>query len=230
MISALIAPKMPSGDLIMKKLRKNTQLSLTNPKGAGRPAIHDVGIRHISRPAIKGVSALHLTIKVRENKAEIKSRKVLKALHHAIKRARLRGLKVIHYSLEYNHVHLLVECGSHVCLRKGMQALGISLAKAINRIKCTKGVVYKHRYHFRKLNSRRELKNAMIYIFKNGMKHGRSRSVIDPYNSLVAEKRIPADMQKTIQKSEYLKKLRDELQGFLERESLFFISHEFLWG
>jgi hypothetical protein len=32
---------------ILKKIRKGNQLKLTNPKNAGRPAIHDIGIRQV---------------------------------------------------------------------------------------------------------------------------------------------------------------------------------------
>jgi hypothetical protein len=63
----------------MKKLKKHTQLSLLNPKRAGRPAIHDPGIRHTRRFRLKKPSSLHLTIKVRENKAGIHKSEFLKA-------------------------------------------------------------------------------------------------------------------------------------------------------
>ncbi len=55
----------------MKKLRKNFQYSLINPKRAGRPAIHDKGVRHSERLKFYQRKSLHLTIKVRENKADI---------------------------------------------------------------------------------------------------------------------------------------------------------------
>lgn len=77
----------------MKKIKKGTQSSLINWKGAGRPSIHDRGVRHIAREVIRKSTSLHLTIKVRENKADIKNKQILKALHHAIKRARMRRLK-----------------------------------------------------------------------------------------------------------------------------------------
>ncbi len=214
----------------MKKIRKNTQLSLINPKGAGRPALHDSGIRHTARPKIARLTALHLTIKVRSNKADIKNKKILKALHHAIKRARLKKLKVIHYTLEFNHLHLLIECESHKILHQGMQSFGISLAKAINKIKMLKGSVYKHRYHFRKLASRRELKNVLHYIFNNGKKHKRTSSILDPYNSLVAEKRIPADIEKIIVKSFILSELRRELQLVLDVGKFYGLSSSALWN
>lgn len=213
----------------MKKLRKNTQLSLINIKRAGRPAKIDIGIRHIRRERFIN-SALHLTIKVREIKAEIKNKRILKALHHAIKRARLQKLRVIHYTLEHNHIHLLIEADNNKILHKGMQALGISLSKAINKIKQLKGTVYKHRYHFRKLSSRRELKNALQYIFRNGMKHKRSMSVLDPYNSLAAEKRIPADMNLTIVRSSFLLEMRRELKEVLDEMKIYYMNTAYLWG
>lgn len=169
------------------KIKKGTQPSLLNLKKAGRKPIHDKGIRHISRPTLRRPSSLHLTVKVLRNKAEIKNKSVLKLLRHAIQRARLQGLKIIHYSLEYDHVHLLIEAENNHILGKGMQALGVSLSKGINRLKNLKGAVYKHRYHFRQITSPRQLKNVLGYIFNNGVKHGTASSIVNPYNSIQAE-------------------------------------------
>ena len=214
----------------MKKPRTNTQLSFAKPKRAGRPAKVDVGIRHISREKLHRRSALHLTIKVRENKAEIKTKKILKALHHAIKRARLKRLKIIHYTLEYNHIHLLAEATNNEILHQGMQALGISLSKAINKIKSLKGSVYKHRYHLKKINSRRQYKNVIHYILKNGIKHKRTSSIIDPYNSAVVAKNISADIESTIQQSPFLTRLRKDLREFLDEGNVYYIGRAYLWG
>lgn len=200
----------------MKKIRKNTQLSLINPRSAGRPASNDKGIRHTRRERITKQSALHFTIKVRENKADIKNKRLLKILHHAIKRARLKKLKVLHYSLEYNHVHLLVEARDNQIIHQGMQAFGISFAKAINKIKFLKGRVYKNRYHFRKITSLRDYKNVLLYIFRNGIKHKRTQSLFDPYNSMVYEKLISANMTRVIDKSLVLRKLRCDLDSILD--------------
>ena len=176
--------------LFMKKrLRKNTQITLINLKGAGRPAIHDAGIRHISRPLIKKASSLHLTVKIKKNKAEMKNKAVLAILKRAIRNARKQGLKVIHYSLEYDHAHLLVEVDNNQVLGKGMQAFGVTIAKAINKLKRDSGGVYKHRYHFRQISSSRELKNVMSYIFSNGVKHKTAKSLVNPFNSIRAEKK-----------------------------------------
>jgi REP element-mobilizing transposase RayT len=163
------------------KARKGKQLTLTNPKGAGRKAIHDIGIRHIRRAEFNRFTPLHLTIKLK--KAQIQNKKILKALKHAIMRARIANLKIIHFSLEHDHIHLYVECECNRILTKAMKAFGVSLAKSINRNFKLQGRVYKSRFHLRILRSASEVKNVINYILKNGIKHRRTHSVFDPYNS-----------------------------------------------
>ena len=213
----------------MKKIRKHTQLCLLNIKRAGRPAIHDPGIRHTKRLRLKKPSSLHLTIKVRENKADIQNKRILKAFHHAIKRARLKGLKVVHYTLEYNHVHLLVECVDNEVLHRGMQAFGITIAKAINKIKRVKGGVYKNRYHLRLINSSRQLKNVLHYIFDNGIKHRRTNSRIDLFNSMnILYPREAKKIWADIHKSEFLKVFQIDLFRVLSPGEIYFKSISYL--
>lgn len=95
----------------------------------------------------------------------------------------MQGLRVVHYTLERDHVHLYAETSENKVLAKGMKALGVSLVKKINRNFKTKGSCYKTRYHLRVLKSASEAKYVLNYILKNGIKHKRSKSIIDPYNS-----------------------------------------------
>jgi REP element-mobilizing transposase RayT len=170
-----------------KKIRKKTQTTLLNIKGAGRPAIHDPGIRHTERLKIEKLTSLHLTVKIKKIKADLKNKIILTILKRAIKNARKKGLRIIHYSLEYDHIHLLAETENNDVLGKGMQSFGVTMGKAINRLRKLGGEVYKHRYHLRKIKSGRELKNVMNYIFTNGIKHKTAREVVNPYNSIQAE-------------------------------------------
>ena len=93
------------------KKRLNQQISFINSNGAGRPAMHDPGIRHTERPILTTATSLHLTVKIKRIKADLKNKSVLSILKQAIKNARSLGLRVIHYSLEYDHVHLLIIVG-----------------------------------------------------------------------------------------------------------------------
>lgn len=165
----------------MKNLRKGTQFKLTNPRNAGRKAIHDKGIRHTPREVISKPSPLHLTVKLK--RADIQNKVVLRILKHAIYRSRLQGVRVVHFSLEHDHVHLYVECGNNFVLGKAMKAFGVTFVRGINKFKRSKGQLYKYRYHLRILKSAREVKNVINYILKNGIKHGRTLKVINPYNS-----------------------------------------------
>jgi hypothetical protein len=203
----------------MKKIRKGTQLKLTNPKNSGKKAIHDKGIRHTKREDIRGPRPLHLTIRL--IRADIQNKIILKALRHAILRARLQGLRIIHYSLEHHHIHLYAESSDSKILAKAMKALGVSLVKKINKHFKTKGQCYKTRYHLRILRSATEVKNVINYILKNGIKHRRTKSVIDLYNSalvlhdfkIVGMKVISADI-KFKHDFTLLKSMLDELTLF----------------
>ena len=78
----------------------------------------------------------------------------------------------------------------------------------------------------RVLKSASEVKNVINYILKNGMKHKRAKSFIDPYNSWVvvhdfkllgsvSKKEIEAYIQKSYQK-EY-----EEYKNLLDRLSIY---------
>ena len=206
--------------------------NLINIKGAGRPVIHDRGIRHIARDQIKRITPLHLTIKIEAKKAGIKNKNILKILHHSIKKARLLGLRILHYTLEYDHVHFLVEADSNEVLGRGMQSFGISFSKGINKINQTNGRVFKTRYHFRKLKTPTEIKNVFNYILGNGIKHKHSSSILNPYNSFVAindfSKLYPGfeiSLNDIIHKSSSLTQLRQVLSGILSPPKHFLIKN-----
>lgn len=199
-------------------MRKKT---LYNIKGAGRPAIHDRGIRHIARDKVTKHTSLHLTIKIERLKAGLRNKDVLKQLHDSIKKARKIGLRVIHYTLEFDHVHLLVEVDSNQQLAKGMQSFGISFSKGINKIKAQVGKVFKTRYHFRKLKSPNEIKNVIFYILGNSLKHKKDFSILSPYNTAITASALfpgfELGIEETITKSVLLSQLRDDLKSILSK-------------
>jgi REP element-mobilizing transposase RayT len=204
-----------------KTIRKNHQISLINLKHAGRPAIHDPGIRHTERPLITKPTSLHLTVKILRTKANLKNKMVLSILKRSIMNARKMGLRVIHYSLEYDHVHFLIEAENNIIFGKGMQAFGVTFSKALNRLRKIKGAVYKHRYHFRKIAGARQLKNVLNYIFNNGIKHKTAKSLINPFNSIKAEKKFKLFVKGQLE-------FDSELLALLDRGKVYYKEIEFL--
>lgn len=174
----------------MQKIINHSKFSLINRKRAGRKAKHDRGVRHIKRERFFKDCSFHITIKVKQNKADIQNKQILKGLHRAILKARRKGVRVIHYTLEYNHVHLLVEASNNLLLSKAMQSFGITFAKYINKVKRINGDVYKQRHHLRKINGPLDLKHVLHYIFYNGVKHKSTNRILSVYNSAIAETRL----------------------------------------
>ena len=77
----------------------------------------------------------------------------------------------MHYSLQGNHAHLIVEATDAGALGRGMKALGARLARAVNRIARRTGRVLADRYHVRLLPTPKEVRNALRYVLLNARRH-----------------------------------------------------------
>jgi REP element-mobilizing transposase RayT len=88
------------------------------------------------------------------------------------------GFRLVHYSLQGNHAHLIVEARDQVALGCGMKAIGARLARAVNRIAGRKGRVLADRYHHRLLSTPKEVHRALRYVLLNARKHAAKASAI----------------------------------------------------
>lgn len=144
---------------------------------AGRSRIRSKGVAHKTRPLVSSKTALHINFKL---KVSIRNKECLKLLKRAITNARNHGLAIIHYSLQSNHVHLIVESRTNEIMTRGMRSLTITFAKGLKR-----GRVQIERYHLHVLRSLRETRNAVMYVLFNQQKHsGLKRAYVDSYSSL----------------------------------------------
>src|SRR3954454_25296417 len=80
-------------------------------KGAGRkPKGTRAGAAHQARPKIKPSQALHVVLRVDPAVGNLRRRKLYKAMREATITAALRErFRIVHVSLQHNHVHMLVE-------------------------------------------------------------------------------------------------------------------------
>ncbi len=81
------------------------------------------------------------------------------------------SFRVVEFSLQNDHLHLIVEASDTDHLSRGMQGLAIRLARAINRALDGAGSVWKERYHCRPLRTPREVRTAIVYVLMNAKKH-----------------------------------------------------------
>jgi len=52
------------------------------------------------------------------------------------------GFRLVHFSVQGNHIHLVVEAQDERSLASGLQGLGVRIAKALNRVMGRKGTVF----------------------------------------------------------------------------------------
>jgi len=98
------------------------------------------------------------------------------AIVREIERTFARGcsrpdFRLVHYSLQGNHAHLVVEARDPAAMGRGMKAIGARLARAVNRIAGRSGPVFADRYHARMLPTPREVHRALRYVLLNARRH-----------------------------------------------------------
>jgi hypothetical protein len=95
--------------------------------------------------------------------------------------------RLVHYSLQGNHAHLIVEARDRDALGRGMMAIGSRLARAVNRVMDRHGAVLADRYHVRLLPTPREVRDALRYVLLNARRHASvtARSAVRAMGSLL---------------------------------------------
>lgn len=153
--------------------------------GAGRPRRHSPGVAHQKRASVSARTPVHLNFKLR---AGLRSKRALRALQRAVTCARAKGLAVLEYSLQSNHVHLIAEAANNATLTRGMRALTVSFAKNLGT-----GRVQSERYHLHVLRTVREVRHALAYVLLNERRHSGKRWLrADEFTSLSHRSKLAA--------------------------------------
>lgn len=94
------------------------------------------------------------------------------------------AFRVIAFSVQKDHLQLIVEAHDEDTLSRGTRGLSIRCARAINRAFGTHGPVWGDRYAARDLTTPHAMRAALVYVLMNAKKHGvRLASGIDAYSS-----------------------------------------------
>ena len=154
-------------------------------KGAGRPpaAGRRRPVVHRARVEHKAAFPVHLTLRARAGLPSLRGEALFGAIREAIGAASRETFRVVHFSVQRDHVHLIVEAEA-AGLGRGAQGLAIRLARAINRALGRRGAVWGDRYHVRALRTPREVRHGLVYVLTNFRKHRPWDScAIDPCSS-----------------------------------------------
>ena len=171
--------------------RRPRQLDLPVPptwggrrRGAGRkPRGARPGVPHRRRARHDVRHPVHVTLRRRPGVPSLRSTGVFPVLRAALSAASRSAFRVIHFSVQLDHVHLIVEADAPGELRRGLQGLAIRCARSINRGAGRRGAVWSDRYHARPLATPGEVRVGMVYVLLNFRKHLRAAAGIDPCSS-----------------------------------------------
>jgi REP element-mobilizing transposase RayT len=184
---------------------KQTSLELPAPKptwggrraGAGRPSRKGTSVPHARRPFHEQDHPVHVTMSASKKVGRLRRLKVAGAIGQAIRKAsthegtaaqrRRRTFRVIHFSIQHDHLHLVVEASSARALSRGMQGLAARIARRVNEALGRRGQVFRERYHARALATPLEVRRAITYVLTNAAKHERPRDVFPDRDTMVVD-------------------------------------------
>src|SRR5207248_6492491 len=146
-------PRKRHVQLAFRKRDKNGQLRGGKRKGAGRPKR---GVRasepHKTRPVLTGREPVLVTARVSKPTRNLRRLDVYQAVRRALAKMLVRdNFRIVHFSIQRNHLHLIVEASDKLALSRGMQGFLISAARRIKAALATgkPGCVFPDRFHER---------------------------------------------------------------------------------
>jgi REP element-mobilizing transposase RayT len=134
----------------------------------------------------RAAEPVHVTLRARL--APLRSQHVFPTVRLALARAGRRDperFRVLHYSVQRDHVHLVVEARDKRSLSSGVRSIAIRVARYVNDLLSRRGPLWATRWHGRALRTPREVRAALVYVLANFRKHaGRRLSAgIDGFSS-----------------------------------------------
>ena len=170
---------------------------------AGRPKKPkgEAGVTHRLRADFPKRFPLHVTWKILKDVGNLRTDKRFRKIQRAFRYGGDRfGLRLAEFSIQSNHVHLIVEADEKRALSRGLQGLAIRMARGINRAANRRGKVLADRFHARLLRTPAEVKHAVHYVRRNLHHHAGDRSAyVDPFSSMSGEATWHVDTDGTAQ-------------------------------
>jgi len=140
-------------------------------EGAGRRK-RKSGVAHAQREAVSQHDPRLVTLKCVAGLPSLRTRRFARVIGCSIANAHKPRFRVVHFSIQSNHVHLIVEAMDRDALTGGMRGLASRIAKGLNKLWSRKGRVISTRFHDVVLRSLRQVRNALRYVLNYHLKHG----------------------------------------------------------
>jgi REP element-mobilizing transposase RayT len=143
--------------------------------GAGRKARppHLRHTAHRARPEHRAAHPVHVTLRARVR--SLRCQQVVATVLGAFRDSNGQGFRIVHYSVQENHLHLIVEAENKASLASGVRGLMVRVARRVNRLLFRRGRFWADRWHGRALAGPRQVRNALVYVLQNRKKHAPAR-------------------------------------------------------
>lgn len=111
----------------------------------------------------------------------MRSARFVRAFEGTMRAGCERGrFRVVHWSVQRDHLHLIVEASSGFDLGCGMKSVGVRLVRAVQKtfgMRRGRGPLLRDRFHLHVLRSPREVRRAIAYVLLNARRHAAQRGV-----------------------------------------------------
>lgn len=96
---------------------------------------------------------------------------ILTLLRDVLADPRRDDFQIVHFSIQADHIHLIVEARDDDALAWGLRSAIIRLARRANARLRRRGRFWGDRHHRRELATPSEVRNALVYVLANARKH-----------------------------------------------------------
>ena len=126
----------------------------------------------------------HVTLTFVSGLGSLRQQLIFETLREIFRYPNVAGFHVCHFSIQTDHVHLVVEAIHRKAFSSGMRSLGIRCGLRLNKLFGRKrGKVVRDRYHRRDLFTPLQVRNVLRYVLLNGHKHGAvAEGMLDPFS------------------------------------------------
>src|SRR5262245_31830299 len=148
---------------------------------------------HRRRPALSNRHPVHIVYRI-TSLCSLRRREIYAVFRRVL--AHYLGLadfRIVHISIQTNHLHLLVEAADAMVLTKRIKSFATRAARAVNKRQGSCGKVFAYRYYASPIKTARYARHALAYVLNNWRRHRQDwehaaarAAKLDPYSSAVS--------------------------------------------
>jgi REP element-mobilizing transposase RayT len=192
LLSGAIATRAMSGSR-SRKVDRATSPSLGRKiEGVrrGRPRKPGDFPRHVRRPDVKRHTPVHVTLRMKKHVWKLRATRCFRIIRRAFVNGGSRfGFRLVHFSVQGNHIHLIGEAESTLAVSRALKGLGVRIARGLNGVMRRSGPVIAERYHLRLIETAAQARRTLLYVLNNYRRHAAqwgetlSDEFVDPCSS-----------------------------------------------